>query len=59
MRQGDRTVPAVRGELDLSETAGRPWVAEAAVDTGERDGLTTEERDILKRAATCCAMGTR
>src|SRR5882672_9237344 len=32
-------------ELDLSETAVRRWVGQAAVDAGERDGLTTEERE--------------
>ena len=49
VRQGDRTVPAVCRELDLSETAVRHWVAQAAVDAGERDGLTTEEREELRR----------
>ena len=49
VRQGERTVPAVCRELDLSETAVRHWVAQAAVDAGERDGLTTEEREELRR----------
>jgi transposase len=48
-RQGDRTVPAICRELDLSETAVRRWLAQAAVDAGERDGLTTEEREELRR----------
>ena len=45
VRQGDRTIPTLCRELDLSETAVRHWVAQAAVDAGERDGLTTEERE--------------
>jgi transposase len=49
VRQGDRTVPAVCRELDLSETAVRHWVAQAAVDAGEREGLTTEEREEVRR----------
>src|SRR5215510_13088699 len=49
VRGGDRSVPAVCRELDLSETAVRRWVAQAAVDAGERDGLTTEEREELRR----------
>ena|SRR5262245_56377573 len=73
VRQGERSLPAICRELDLSETAVRRWVGQAAVDAGERDGLTTEEReelrrenkvlreerDILKRAATFFAMETR
>src|SRR5262249_57336758 len=49
VRQGDRTIPTICRELDLSETAVRRWVAQAAVDAGERDGLTTEEREELRR----------
>ena len=49
VRQGDRTVPAICREMDLSETAVRRWVEQSAVDAGERDGLTTEEREELRR----------
>jgi hypothetical protein len=42
-------LPAICRELDLSETAVRRWVGQAAVDAGERDGLTTEEREELRR----------
>lgn len=49
VRQGDRTVPAICREMDLSETAVRRWVEQAAVDAGEQDGLTTEEREELRR----------
>src|SRR5215470_16527766 len=68
VRQGDRTLPAICREMDLSETAVRRWLQQAAVDAGERDGLTSDEReervlrderDILKRAATFFAMETR
>src|SRR5262249_60932420 len=49
VRQGDRTIPTICREMDLSETAVRRWVEQAAVDAGERDGLTTEEREELRR----------
>jgi transposase-like protein len=45
-RQGDRTVRAIRREMDLSETAVRRWVEQAAVDAGGKAGLTTEERHV-------------
>ena len=49
VRQGDRTIPTICRDMDLSETAVRRWVEQAAVDAGERDGLTTEEREELRR----------
>jgi transposase len=49
VRQGDRTIPAICREMDLAETAVRRWVGQAAVDAGEKDGLTTEEREELRR----------
>jgi transposase-like protein len=35
--------------MDLSETAVRRWVEQAAVDAEEQDGLTAEEREELRR----------
>jgi transposase len=49
VRQGERSLPAICREMDLSETAVRRWVEQAAVDAGEQDGLTTEEREELRR----------
>src|SRR5262249_26712710 len=49
VRQDDRTLPAICREMDLSETAVRRWVQQAAVDAGERDGLTSDEREELRR----------
>jgi transposase len=39
----------VSKDFDLTETAVRAWVNEAAVDVGEREGLTSEEREELTR----------
>src|SRR5207244_4514789 len=42
VRQGERTLPTICREMDLSETAVRRWVEQAAVDAGEQDGLTAQ-----------------
>jgi transposase len=34
-------------DLDLTETAVRRWVAQAEIDAGRREGLTTAEREEL------------
>ena len=44
-----RTITAVARDLGLTETAVRRWVAQAEVDAGQRDGLTTAEREELSR----------
>lgn len=48
-RRGDRSIGQVSRDFDLTETAVRAWVNQAAVDAGEREGLTTEEREELSR----------
>jgi len=37
----------VARDLDLTETAVRRWLAQAEVDSGQRQGLTTTEREEL------------
>jgi len=49
VRQGDRSLATICREMDLSETAVRRWVEQAAVDAGDKDRLTTEEREELRR----------
>ena len=48
-RAGERSIGRVCRDLDLTETAVRRWVAQAAIDAGERDGLTSAEREELAR----------
>ena len=38
VRQGDRTIPTICRDLDLSETAVRRWVEQGAVDAGNGTG---------------------
>ena len=47
VRTSGKTVAEVCRDLDLTETAVRAWVRQAEIDSGERDGLTTTEREEL------------
>lgn len=42
-----KSVGQVCRDLDLTETAVRRWVAQAEIDSGQRAGLTTDERAEL------------
>lgn len=46
-RSGGRGIGKVARDLDLTETAVRRWIAQAEVDSGERQGLTNDERTEL------------
>jgi transposase len=46
-RRGDRSVGQIAKDFDLTETAVRLWVSQAEADAGERDGLTSSEREEL------------
>ncbi|MFI5867297.1 transposase [Streptomyces sp. NPDC051546] len=45
--RGDRSVGQVAKDFDLTETAVRSWVRQTEVDAGDRDGLTSSEREEL------------
>src|SRR4051812_10097321 len=47
IRGSGTSIPEVCREFDLTETAVRRWVARAEIDAGERNGLTTAEREEL------------
>jgi len=49
VRTSGKSVGEICRDLDLTETAVRRWVAQADVDAGRRDGLTTAEREELAR----------
>ena len=49
IRTSGKSVAEVSRDLDLTETAVREWVRQADVDDGQREGLTTDEREELAR----------
>ena len=48
-RTSGKSVAEVCRDLKWTETAVRRWVAQAEIDAGQRDGLTTAEREELSQ----------
>ncbi len=46
-RLRDKPVAQIADDLGISESCLRNWTAQADVDTGRREGLSTRERDEL------------
>lgn len=46
-RTSGKSVAEICREMDLSETPVRRWLAQAEIDAGRRNGLTTSEREEL------------
>ena len=51
VRSSDERYPVAKIARDLGVSAEtlRKWVNQAEIDAGERDGLTTEEKEELRR----------
>ncbi len=48
-RQGDKPVAEIARDLGVSESGLRRWMAQADVDDGKRQGLTSSEKKELAR----------
>jgi transposase len=49
VRSSDRSIPQIAKELGVSDNSLRNWMKQAQIAQGEREGLTTEERQELRR----------
>jgi transposase len=49
IRSSGRSIPDVCREFDLTETTVRNWMRQARIDAGEEEGLSTDERDEVRR----------
>jgi len=48
-RSGDISISQLSRDLGASPQTLRNWIAQAGIDAGEREGLTTDEREELRR----------
>ena len=48
-RQGDKPVAQIARDLGVSESGLRRWMAQAEVDEGKREGLSSAEKQELAR----------
>jgi len=44
-----KSVAQIAKELGVSDNSLRSWIKQTQIDQGEREGLTTEEREELRR----------
>ena len=49
LRTSGRSVPQLADELGVSQQSLRNWSRQSAVDAGKAPGLTSDERDELRR----------
>ncbi len=48
-REREKPIRQIASDLGISETCLRNWVNQADVDDGRREGLTTSEREELRK----------
>lgn len=49
MRSSEKPMAQISRELDVAEQTLRNWRKQEEIDEGEREGITTEEREELSR----------